>query len=64
MSRLMLDGIAGPVSRGQHIRRKRGQTTNNFLCSTDHEQDLQLTRLVNTLYVVALYTHIIHTGKH
>ena len=30
-----------PVSRDQIPRRERGQGTNNFLCSADHEQDWQ-----------------------
>ena len=39
MSRLTRDGTAGPVSRGQILRRERGQGINRFPCSVDHEQD-------------------------
>ena len=41
MSRLARDRNAEPVSRDQILRRERGQGSNNFLCSADHEQDWQ-----------------------
>ena len=41
MSRLTRDGTAEPVSRGQILRRERGQGNINFHCSADHEQDWQ-----------------------
>ena len=41
MSRLTRDGTAEPVSRGQILRRERGQGNVYFLCSADHEQDWQ-----------------------
>ena len=40
MSRLMRDGTAEPVSRGQIFRREREQGI-YFPCSADHEQDWQ-----------------------
>ena len=41
MSALTRDGIAGPVSRDQFLRRERGQGNINFACSADHDQDWQ-----------------------
>ena len=41
MSRLVRDGTAEPVSRGQILRRERGQGKIYFPCSADHEQDWQ-----------------------
>ena len=41
MSRLTRDGTAEPVSRGQILRRKRGQENIHFPCSADHEQNWQ-----------------------
>ena len=41
MSRLTRDGIAEPVSRGQTLRRERGQRNIHFPCSADHEKDWQ-----------------------
>ena len=41
MSRLTRDGIAEPVSRGQILRRERGQKNVVFPCSADHVQDWQ-----------------------
>ena len=41
MSRLTRDGTAEPVLRDKILRRKRGQRTNHFCCSADHEQDWQ-----------------------
>ena len=41
MSRLTRDRTAEPVSRDQVLRRERGQGNIHFLCSADHEQDLQ-----------------------
>ena len=38
---LTRDGTAVPVSRDQILRRERGQENIIFLCSADHEQDLQ-----------------------
>ena len=35
------DGTAEPVSRGQILRRERGQGNVHFPCSADHEQDWQ-----------------------
>ena len=46
MSRLTRDGTAEPVSRDQILRRERGQGTNHFRCSADHEQDELPTLLV------------------
>ena len=42
MSRLTRDGTAEPVSRGQILRRERGQRKNIFFCSAGHEQLWQL----------------------
>ena len=42
MSKLTQDGTAEPVSRGQILRRERGQENVNFPCSVDHEKDWQL----------------------
>ena len=39
MSRLTRDGTTEPVSRDQILRHVRRQGSNNFSCSTDHEQD-------------------------
>ena len=39
MSRLARDGTVEPVSRGQILRRERGQGTIHFSCSADHVQD-------------------------
>ena len=39
MSRLTRDGIAGPVSRDQILRREWGQGNIHFPWSADHEQD-------------------------
>ena len=41
MSRLTLDGAAGPVQRDQILRRERGQGNTYFPCSADHVQDWQ-----------------------
>ena len=41
MSRLTRDGTAEPVSRDEILRGRRGQATNIFPCSADHEQDWQ-----------------------
>ena len=41
MSRLARDGTAEPVSRGQILRRERGQGNIKFPCSADNEQDWQ-----------------------
>ena len=41
MSRLTRDGTAEPVSRGQILRRERGQGNIYFPRSADHEQDWQ-----------------------
>ena len=43
MSRLTRDGTAEPVTRGQILRRERGQGNIhiNFPCSADHVQDWQ-----------------------
>ena len=41
MSRLTRDGTAEPVSRGQILRRERGQGNIYFPCSVDHELDWQ-----------------------
>ena len=43
MSRLTRDGTAKPVSRGQILRRERGQGKNTFShCLADHEKAWQL----------------------
>ena len=39
ISRLTRDGTAEPVSRGQILRRERGQRNIHFPCSAGHEQD-------------------------
>ena len=41
MNGLTRDGTAEPVSRGQILRRERGQGNIYFPCSADHEQDWQ-----------------------
>ena len=41
MSMLTRDGTAEPVSRDQTLRHVRGQGSNHFPCSADHEQDWQ-----------------------
>ena len=41
MSRLTRDGTAEPVSRGQILRRERGQGNIHFPCLADYEQDWQ-----------------------
>ena len=38
---LARDGTAEPVSRDQILRRKRGQGSIDFPCSSDHEKDWQ-----------------------
>ena len=40
-SRLARDRTVEPVSRGQILRRERGQGNIHFSCSADHEQDWQ-----------------------
>ena len=50
MSRLTRDGTAETVSRGQIIRRERGQGKVTFPCSADNVQDGQpFTRMIHTL---------------
>ena len=41
MSRLTRGGTTEPVSRGQILRRERGQGKNHFPCSAHHVQDWQ-----------------------
>ena len=41
MSRLAWDGTAEPVTRGQILRRERGQENDHYPCSVDHGQDWQ-----------------------
>ena len=41
MSRLTRDGTAGPASRDQVLRLKRGEENDYFPCSADHEKDWQ-----------------------
>ena len=41
MSRLARDGAAEPVSRGQILRRERGQENIHFPRSADHKQNWQ-----------------------
>ena len=41
MSRLTRDGTAEPISRGQILRRERGQGNGYFSCSADHVRDWQ-----------------------
>ena len=41
MSRLTWDGTAEPVSRGQTLRRERGQGNIKIPCSADHVQNWQ-----------------------
>ena len=38
---MMRDWMVEPVSRGQILRRERGQGNDHFPCSADHEQDWQ-----------------------
>ena len=63
MSRLTRDGTAEPVSRGQILRRVRGQGNIHLPCSADHEHDWQpylvdpYSATVRTIH----WTYIIHT---
>ena len=59
---LTRDGTAEPVSRDQHLRRKRtGQGNVYCPCSADHEQDWQpSTRLIHSSTLPSYYV-IIHT---
>ena len=57
MSRLPRDGTAEPVSRDQIPRREREQGNIYFLCSADHEQDWQFTRLILTFAMCVTYIH-------
>ena len=41
MSRLTRDETVEPISRGQILRRERGQGNLHFPCTADHEQDWQ-----------------------
>ena len=55
MSRLTPDGKAEPVSRGQILRRERGQGDVHFPCSASRIGSL--TRLIHTLlYLMAIHT--------
>ena len=58
MSRLTRDGTAEPISRGQILRRERGQGNAHFLFSADLEQDWQpyTLQLIHT----AIYVMTIH----
>ena len=57
------DGTAEPVSRGQILRRERGQGNVYFPCSANHEQDWQLYPvLIHTLLrVMTIHTIPYHT---
>ena len=62
MGRLARDGTAEPVSRGQILRRLRGQGIVHFLYSADHEQDWQPNPvdLYSCFYnVMTVHTYII-----
>ena len=66
MSRLTRDGTAEPLSRGQILRRERGQG-NLFIfpvqLTTCRIRNL-VTRLIHTgLYVMTIHTYI-HTDSH
>ena len=61
MSRLTRDGTAEPVSRGQILRRVRGQGNIHFPCSADHEQDWQPYPVDPYSAVCVDYTYI-HTS--
>ena len=59
MSKLTRDGTAEPVSRGQILRRERGQRKIHFPCSAaDHEQDWQPCPAVRAIHTnIVLHTH-------
>ena len=60
MSKLTRVGTAEPVSRGQILRRERGQRFIHFPCSAadDHEQDWQPCPVVRAIHTnIVLHTH-------
>ena len=57
MSRLALDGVAEPVSRGHFLRRERGQREKYFPRSAKQNQAWQHTRLVPSLLGAVTYMH-------
>ena len=59
MSKLTRDGTTEPVSRGQILRRERGQRIIHFPCSVaDHEQDWQPCPVVRAIHTnIVLHTH-------
>ena len=57
MSRLTRDGSAELVSRGQILRRKRGQGTIHFPCSADHDQD-SCSSYYNYIMLLIVDSHI------
>ena len=59
MSKLRRNGTAEPVSRGQILRRERGQRIVNFSCSAaDHEQDWRPCPVVKAVHTnIVLHTH-------
>ena len=61
MSRLTRDGAAEPVSRGQVLRRDRGQGNIHFPCSADHEQDWQPYPVDPYFAVFDDHTYILHS---
>ena len=62
MSSLMRDGTDEPVSRGQILRRVRGQGNIHFPFSADQEQDWQ-PYLVDPYLAICDDHRYIHTGK-
>ena len=64
MSRLTRDGSAEPVSRGQTLKRERGQGYIHFPRSADHEQDQQPYPVDPYSCYVSDHTYITHTYKY
>ena len=65
MSGLTQDGPVEPVSRGQFLRRERGQGNIHFPCSADHEQDYSSSNHTRLLNVQSVHVRFwSHTTKH
>ena len=60
ISRLTRDGTAEPVSRGQILRRERGQGNIHFPCSADHVQGWQPYPVDDTLAICVPILTMIH----
>ena len=61
---LTRDGTAEPVSRGQILRRERGQRIIHFPCSAaDREQDWQPCPVVMVIHINKLYIHICYDDR-